>query len=386
MQLPGECRGARCDPARIASALLPVLAVVAAVGLAGSAAVPRAATVAAPAGGASLWRPRPVRLTRGWIMAGRHRLRPVLDVRRCPLTAELYDLAPEPGEVPVLLEPTFVTAGAAAWLSPEAPVLGLQWGGLTHCYPLALMNWHSLVRDRFAERSVLVFWDPPSGLALAREAPPGLATPELAGVGRGGTGLAYDRDSGVLWDLFEGRPLAPTASSTDVLPSPDYHWLPLQRTTWAAWRRAHADTLVLARPAGSKYNYALDPYARAAIGPGGAVESYWTSDRLLAPESLRDARKVLPDKTPVLGFLIGARPWAVSLQAADEAGAPELPLSAPEAAGYVLHVAPEEDRYEVLGPEGQRPPQARLFWFAWQARFPQTQVWTPAAPTTETSP
>jgi hypothetical protein len=326
------------------------------------------------------WHARPVTVVNGWIVGDGPGAPREFEVRNCPAIAEVYDLAPAPGEVPALTEPQFTSAAEATWLADEAPVLGLKLGTEARCYPLAILNLHSLVHDRVNGQAIYVLWDPPSGLALARRVWAPSRPLGLAGLGFRGVGLAYELASGALWDLFAGMPISYPGRPDGFRPNlkPDYGWLPLERMTWRAWRRLHGDTLVLSRQTGHAYDYSLDPYAAAALGPAGAAEDYWRSDTLLALETLRDPDHTLPDKDWVIGFLIQGEPWAISLRQLGEAGRAEVAV-ATTSGPVTAHAWPDDDRFLVTDGRDQAVPQVRLFWFAWKARFPETRVWAPVS-------
>jgi len=318
--------------------------------------------------------PQFVRAANGWLPMSPDDPRPAFDVRNCPLVAEIYDLAPAKGALPALDQPRFVRAAEAMWLDEREPVLGLKIGNDTHCYPVRIMNYHSLVHDRLGGQSVYVFWDPPSGLALARRQWAQWRPLGLAGLGFRAVGLAFDPATGALWDLFGGGPLsAPGRSVAPRLPD-DHQWLPLERMTWRAWRRRHANTLVLSQETGYRFDYGVDPYA-ASVGPNGETEDYWTSETILAPDSLKVGDELAPDKAMVLGFLAGAEQWAAPL---DELSTQQGNIEIETGAGKVtVHIRPGDDSYDVTDAQGQWLPQLRMFWFAWKARFPQTKLWHP---------
>jgi len=328
------------------------------------------------------YRPKPVQVVNGWIPAGRHDSTPGFDVRNCPVVGQIYDLLPAKGAIPALEEPRFTSAEEATWLGDEAPVLGLKMGQESRCYPLAILNWHCLVHDRVNGQAVYIFWDPPSGLSLARRVRAASRPLGLAGLGYRGISLAYEKSNGVLWDLFDGVQLSFPGLAPGTRPAaqpPSYDWLPLERMSWAGWRRLHGQNLVLSRETGYGLDYGLDPYAVAALGPGGQAVNYWTSPAILAPDELRDASDTLPDKTWVLGVLADGEAWALPLQElATVAVAGDAMTLKTASASWRVRAIPREDSYFVEDEQGRRPPQVRLLWFAWKARFPDTRVLHPA--------
>jgi hypothetical protein len=328
--------------------------------------------------------------------------RPAFDVRKCPQLSRIYDLYPAKDAIPALQAATLTPAADALWLDDRAPVLGLKLGAEAHCYPLAILNWHSLVHDNIGGKGVYVFFDPPSGLAIARRMQANSRPMALSGYGYEGVGLTYERSKGRLYDMLGGKWLNITPNLPKGFASGDFDWLPLERMTWKQWRTLHGNTLVLPRDTGYAFDYSFDPYSAAALGPGGAVEDYWTSNTLLAPDTLRDQQQTLPDKSTVLAFLIKkaakkaapapapaasgtpdtpvgqTEPWAIPLDAlAGTAGK----LTIPTVAGKVtLHADPANDRYYVEDAKGRWLPQVRIFWYAWKTRFPATKLYQTQKP------
>lgn len=360
------------SPVAVLFLSLPLIGVSAALALAGRRNGPpesHGPAAGAPAG----FRPQFVHPADGWLPAGASDGRPAFKVGAGADLSEVYDLYPAKGAIRALSAPAVTTAERADWLPDQAPVLGLRLGTESRCYPLAVLNWHCLVMDRVGGQAIYVFWDPPSGLALARRARSASRPLGLAGYGYRGVGLCYDAAAGLLYDMLTGA-WVNTRPPASGFGAGDTEWLPLERMTWRQWRRLHASTRVLSRDTGYRLDYGFDPYTAAALGPHGMAEDYWSSDTLLAPESLRDAAQALPDKSPVLGVLAGDQPWAVPLEAlaSGREGEPELDTPVGK---VTVHAQPAEDWYYATDEAGHWLPQARLFWFAWKANFPATEVY-----------
>ena len=366
----------------VLSLVLAALAVVVALGISGTAGMPRTLRdVENASQDPGDFKPRYVTVTGGWLPWGRHDPRPAFDVRNCPVIEEIYDLLPARDEIAALYAPPFEAADTVEWLADNDPVLSLVFGDEARCYPLAIMNWHSLVHDQLAGQHIHVFWDPPSGLGMARAVGEHSRPMGIAGLGFRGMGLVYERDTGALWDLFGGMQLSfPTERIADGVQAlvPSWEWLPLEQMTWGAWKQQFADGQVLSRNTGHDFDYTMDPYAYMLPSAGAHRENYWTSGTILAPGELHDPTGALPDKTWVLGVLVGAEAWALPLDvlAGDTDDGEEMTFTT--AAGTMRIIAdPQTDYYRVEGPDGSRPAQVRLFWFAWKARFPTTRLYQP---------
>jgi hypothetical protein len=72
--------------------------------------------------------------------------------------------------IPALDEPRLVTAARADLLQPGDAVLGLALNGVAKAYPIAIMNWHEIVNDRFGTRAVAVTYCPLCGTGVAFDA------------------------------------------------------------------------------------------------------------------------------------------------------------------------------------------------------------------------
>ena len=350
---------------------LPLICVAAALALAGWRSAAPAAVPAADAAPAD-YHPRFVAPVNGWLPGGGSDPRPAFDVHDCPKLSEIYNLGVAKDAIPALQAARFIPASEADWLDDRAPVLGLKLGGQSRCYPLAILNWHCLVHDTLGGQGLYVFFDPPSGLAVARRMLSRSRPMALAGYGARGVGLTYEIATGRLYDMLSGRYLS------GVLPPAgfgrgDTAWLPLERMTWRQWRALHPVTLVLSRDTGSGLDYSFDPYSAAALGPNGSTEDYWTSDTVLAPDSVRDQQQLLPDKAFVLGFLHHNEAWAVPLDALGAAKTVKIVTRA--GAEVTIHAQPSSDHYFAVDESGHQPPQVRLFWYAWKAHFPHTRLY-----------
>lgn len=355
----------------VLSALILISAVVGAVFTASRGDSGRSTLPSSPTHVQRYAQPRPAQAQARFLPWNHDDPRPAFNVEDCPIVGDIYDLNPSKDAVLPLDKPSFIEAADATWLTDQAPVLGLKIGEVSHCYPLAILNWHSLVHDTLSGQAIHVFFDPPSGLALARRAHARSRPLGLSGYGYQGVGLTYERSNDRLYDFLSGAYLNAKPASSNVYGAGDTDWLPLERMTWRQWRRLHGNTLVLSRETGSRANYDLDPYTAAAIGPGGTAEDYWSSDTILAPDTLRDPAKSLRDKEWVLGVMLVGKPHAIPLSALQADDETELTTAEGK---LTVHSDPGADRYYAVDAQGNQPPQARLFWFAWRAHYPQTTV------------
>ncbi len=193
--------------------------------------------------------------------------------------------------------PQFVTQReAAAWLGVEEPVIALVIGGESRAYPLQILTWHEIANDTLGGVPVAVTFCPlcNSALAFDRRVPlskrarqrvlklnPEVAPTELDAafteayraqqgnvnvvggleVTFGVSGLLYnsnmlmfDTASSTLWSQLIGEGVAGTLAETQLLR------YPAQIVSFAEYRDAFPDGLVLSQDTGFSRLYGNNPY------------------------------------------------------------------------------------------------------------------------------
>ena len=58
--------------------------------------------------------------------------------------------------IPALLEPKFISAGEAAFISAKDQVIGVVISGRPRAYPIRILNWHEVVNDVVADTPLSV--------------------------------------------------------------------------------------------------------------------------------------------------------------------------------------------------------------------------------------
>ena len=150
--------------------------------------------------------------------------------------------------IPALDEPRFVAAARADFLQPGDAVLGLALHGVAKAYPIAIMNWHEIVNDRFGARAVAVTYCPLCGTGVAFDAH--VAGRRLqfgvSGLLYNSDVLLYDRESESLWSQLLMKAVSGPLRGRTLTT------LPLTHTRWSAWRQQHTDPLVLSTDPGHR--------------------------------------------------------------------------------------------------------------------------------------
>jgi hypothetical protein len=269
---------------------------------------------------------------------------------------EILSGGPPKDGIPALLRPRFVTAGEAAFLEPDDRVVGIARDGTAKAYPLRILNWHEVVNDEIGSAAVVVTYCPLTASAVAydRDVNGEALTFGVSGRLYQSNVLLYDHRTESLWSQL--RQEAVTGPQTGAR----LRALPSLLTSWAAWRREHPGTLVLSPETGYRRDYSRNPYA-----------SYERSPGIMFPPKRHDPR--LPVKERVLGLEIGGQAKAYGL--ADLAAAGTLDDDVGGVAVRVEYDAASETVRVVGRAEGNLLPATTVYWFAWSAFHPETELW-----------
>lgn len=175
---------------------------------------------------------------------------PLVDVSR------IISGGPPPDGIPPIDTPRFHRASTIDWLSCNAPVLVLTVDSEARAYPVQIMTWHEIVNDTFGDTPVTVSFCPLCNSAVAyRREIDGLVL-DFGTSGRlfNSSLVMYDRQTESLWTHFNGQAVVGELTGTQL------DLLAVQTTSWASFRDAHPDGLVLSRKTGFERPYGQNPY------------------------------------------------------------------------------------------------------------------------------
>jgi hypothetical protein len=259
--------------------------------------------------------------------------------------------------IPSINNPKFVPASKAAFLEDDDIVIGLVKEGRGRAYPQRILIWHEVVNDTFEGRPVAVTYCPLCGTAMVfdREIAGKVRTFGVSGLLYQSDVLMYDHESESLWSQLAMEAVSGMQAGTRL------KWLPSEHMTWAAWRRKYPEGEVLSTDTGYRRNYG-----------GNAYAAYSASEEALFPVS--KTRNELPGKEWVIGVVINGEAKAYP--------ANELPPDREFTdllGGRTISIRYSPDsRYPIVkAPSGEVIPSVMAFWFAWQAFYPDTDLWRP---------
>jgi hypothetical protein len=255
-----------------------------------------------------------------------------------------------------LTEPEFVTATEAE-LKPDARILGVRVSGITKAYPIRMLTVHEIVNDVVGEQYFAVTYCPlcGSGVVFATNVANTHLNFGVSGLLYNSDVLMYDRNTESLWSQLGGASIAGPLVGTKLPLMPVWH------TTWAEWRSRHPGTLVMRGEPQFAKAYRTDPY------PG-----YERTRRLYYPVEHR-APKTYHPKERVLGFMLNGVAKAYPFAELDRLGADEFTDTVGGVPVLVRWDA-EAESAEALDHDGRSIPATTLYWFAWFAFHPDTEV------------
>jgi len=205
---------------------------------------------------------------------------------------EVFDGGPGKDGIPALEDPEMVTANAISYLSPANLVVGFKSGDDVRAYPHAILDWHEIINDSYADKRVTITYCPLTGSAIAwnRELNGQETTFGVSGLLYQTNLMPYDRLTNSTWsqmrlDCVNGDLIGTKAETYQVV-----------ETTWATWQEMYPQTKVNSLNTGFSRSYSRFPYIQ-----GG--QDYRTSNSyFLFPIGPSDGR--LPAKDRVLGVII----------------------------------------------------------------------------------
>jgi len=165
----------------------------------------------------------------------------------------------------------------------------------------------------------------------------------------------YDRESESLWSQLAMKAVSGPAVGMELT------WLPSEYLTWKAWREKYPHGEVLSTDSGYARNYGGEAYA-----------SYFSSEKTLFP--VPHTRQELSNKTWVIGVVIDGKAKAYPVSDLPTDNAIEDKVGSKQ---IVVRYDAEKRYPKITDPEGKQMPSVMVFWFAWQAFYPKTNLWKP---------
>ncbi|MBI2430828.1 MAG: DUF3179 domain-containing protein, partial [Candidatus Levybacteria bacterium] len=259
--------------------------------------------------------------------------------------------------IPSIDSPKFESVQNASWLRDEDIVFAIDYKGTQRAYPQRILNWHEIVNDTIAGDPIAITFCPLCGSALAFERKVDGVITEFGVSGKlhNSDLVMYDRYEGNLWQQITGEGIVgPAARRNEVLKQ-----IPIITTTWGAWKNEHPNTQILSRNTGFSRNYDQYPYG-----------TYEQDDQLLF--GVKGLDKSLQIKTVIYGVEIDGKSKAYPESIFDEKKVIEdtvgnIAIRLERTQFGQIKVTNLQTQEEII--------PIRLFWFAWAAFHPDTEVY-----------
>lgn len=261
--------------------------------------------------------------------------------------------------IPAIDRPQFVTADEAGFMSPDDPVIGVEIMGEAKAYPLKILTWHEIVNDSLGRLPVVITYCPlcRSAYVFERQVDGQVLDFGVSGLLYNSNVIMYDRQTESLWSQMaeeaidgpmRGSKLRQMAAATSI--------------SWERWQSLHPDTQVLSKNTGYRRNYERSPYGDYADSQDVMFPMTATSDRY-------------HPKTLVAGIEVGGDYKAYPLPELEQLANSRLE---DEFSGKKLTLRYDKAAQAVQVTDAQENPIPVnvLYWFAWYAFHPDTEVFS----------
>jgi hypothetical protein len=327
--------------------------------------------------------------------------------------AEIISGGVPPDGIPPIDDPSFVRPEDVRFLAAREPVVAVEVNRVAKAYPIRILMWHEIVNDEFDGVPVVVTYCPlcNTGISFRRPTVDG----EVLDFGTSGklyrsNLVMYDRQTGSYWPQALGQAVVGPLLGMELEP------VATRLLSWADWRSAHPDGLVLSLRTGHVRRYGANPYVGyedeerpplftgepdPRLRPTEHVLGVAGTEMIAFPYS--ELERLSEDGVAVVNRDVGGEPIAVFWKAGTVSAldAARIPLSADvgAAAAYMRRldgrrltfvvkdgaIVDEETSSTwtivgeaIAGPlEGRRLRVALAldgFWFSWAAFHPETEI------------
>lgn len=253
--------------------------------------------------------------------------------------------------IPAILSPTFLDNSN---LGNDEQILGLSLNGVQKAYPVKILNFHEAVNDRFVDQPILITFCPlcGSGVGFISTVEGENLTFGISGLLYNSDVLLYDHQTKSLWSQLMSKSISGDFSGKSL------DAVSLTHTTWGEWKKRYPGSVVLSENTGHARNYNTSPY-----------EGYLAQDRLMF--SVKNQNKTLKNKALVLGVQVGNTFKAYPFSELNTASVTKDVINGQELEIHYDQVSNNawvDDRFL------DKLQATRLFWFAWYAFHPDTEV------------
>jgi hypothetical protein len=327
------------------------------------------------------------------------------------LVAPSEFLSGGPGKdgIPAIDTPQFVSVAEVDFLDDREPVVVVERNGDARAYPVQILIWHEIANDVVGDEPILVSYCPlcNSTVVFKRTIDGQLYDFGVSGFLRNSDLVMYDRQTESWWQQITGEALVGDLAGTVLEP------IPSSTISFADFRAAHPDGLVLSRDTGFSRNYGRNPYVGYDSNDDPFLFSGRTDDRLDAVDRVValeiDGEAVAYafsrlESEPVVNDDVGGQPIVVLFRKGTVSPLDRSAINdSADVGSGVAFSRSLEDRVLTFASDGDTITDAETgsewtidgravdgplagkrlepvvhgnhFWFAWAAFKPDTRVW-----------
>jgi len=258
--------------------------------------------------------------------------------------------------IPSIDDPDFISASDADFMSSDDKVIGLKINEEVRAYPMKILTWHEIVNDRVEGKPVVISYCPlcRSAYVFSRLIDVEPFNFAVSGLLYNSNVVMYDRDTESLWSQIKGEAINGPKKGTEL------EVIDATSTTWEDWTKEHPTTRVLSKKTGYDRNYERSPYGdysenRDLMFPVGETSERFHPKALIGGIEINGKHKAYP--IPVLEKM-DKTTFSDRFQ--------EVTLK--------INFDPLAKEVEITTSEGEKINVSHLYWFAWYAFHPETEV------------
>jgi hypothetical protein len=259
--------------------------------------------------------------------------------------------------IPALYYPKFINHNEANYLKSSDKVIGIFMDGTAKAYPINILNYHEIVNDSIGSKSYAVTFCPlcGSGITFSSLVKGKNLTFGVSGLLFNSDVLMYDKQTESLWSQLE------ILSVTGKYSGSELEILPTEQTTWQEWKDKYPETKVQSIETGHSRDYRKNPY-----------EGYDQTENLMF--GVDNQNKKYANKELTLGIEVNGIYKAFPFSELDKSKPEFLQLIGGK---WLKVIYNKKQKSAMVKTENNELyPSVTLFWFAWNAFHPETEIYS----------
>ena len=273
--------------------------------------------------------------------------------------ADIYYNTEMRDDIPAIDAPHFLEGTARdGVIGLGERVLAIEYNGVAKAYPIKILELHQIVNDRFNGKPVAVTFCPlcGTGMVFASSIRGKDVIFGVSGLVYNNNMLLYDGGTGSLWSQIMMTAVTGPMKGEKLTSLLSHH------TIWADWLDSHPDSLLLSSDTGYRFDYNANIYYEYKRLPVVAFPTVHQNLRIDA-------------KSLVVGITLGEQALALPFDQLDtldgtlrvSVGKTELDVQWNKTSSTA----------KVSDLDGNEIPNVSIYWFAWVAFYPQTELYNP---------